>query len=95
MRDDGNQSISLKGNSPMWRSAGWTVFRWSVIGFGLLGLAGSSAAVIGAGGVSLSGHVMTGLPAILAVTAACLVAGALFGSVWLLIFRALALASQK
>ena len=87
--------ITLQGSGPMWVSAGWTVFRWSVIGFGLLGFAGSTAAVIGTGGVSLSGHVVEGPPGILAVTMVCLVAGALFGSVWFLIFRALALAAQK
>ncbi len=89
------EPITLRGKSPMWQAAGWTVFRWSVIGFGLLGFAGSTAAVIGTGGITLSGQVVTGVPAIAVVTLACLVAGALFGSVWFLIFRTLALASAK
>lgn len=69
--------------------------RWCVVAFTVLGFAASAAALVGTGGITVNGRLVEGWTGVWIVTAACAVAGVLFGMIWLLIFKTLALASRS
>lgn len=86
--------VPLARDAALWQSTGWKVLKICTIVFTILGFLGAFAAVQGTGGLTISGELMTGWRAIWFVTAAMAMAGFLFGSIWLIIFKALSIASK-
>jgi hypothetical protein len=87
--------MPLVRDEEFWRGAGRRVFRISVISFGILGLLAGLAVARSGGEVSFGLFAVSGWQAIWAVGLLMAVAGGLFGAVWLIIFKALALASRS
>jgi predicted membrane channel-forming protein YqfA (hemolysin III family) len=87
--------MPLVRDEDFWRRIGWRVFRISVISFGILGLLAGLSVARSGGEVSLGLYTATGWQAIWVVALLMAAAGGLFGAVWLLIFKALALASRS
>ncbi len=87
--------MPLARDEEYWRAVGWRVFRICVIAFGILGLLAGLAVARSGGEVSLGLFSVSGWPAVWAVGFLMAVAGGLFGAVWVIIFKALALASRS
>jgi hypothetical protein len=85
----------VAGDETFWRTAGWRVFKWCMIVFAVLGFLAGFAAAKNGNSLSFGALVFAGWYGVAAVTALMAFAGGLFGAVWLLIFRALALASRR
>jgi hypothetical protein len=87
--------MPLARNEDYWQAVGRRVFKFSIAAFAILGLLAGIAAARNGTGVPIGPFVFAGWSAVWAVTLMMAAAGALFGAVWLLIFKALALASRS
>ena len=87
--------VPIARNASLWTSTGWRVLKWSIGIFAVMGFIASFAGLAGSGGITINGTLVPGWRGVWMVTAACAFAGLLFGAIWLLIFKALALASRK
>ncbi|QKV18181.1 hypothetical protein [Oricola thermophila] len=86
--------MPLARDEDHWRSAGMRVFRICVVIFAILGMLAGLAVARSGTAVSLGGITVSGWQAIWIVAVLMTGAGALFGAVWLIIFKALAHASR-
>lgn len=86
--------VPLSRDASMWNSAGWTVLKWSMVCFAVMGFLASFAAITNGEGITINGTLMPGWRGVWFVTGICIVAGGLFGLIWVLIFKALALAAK-
>ncbi|MGB7432204.1 MAG: hypothetical protein WA921_07020 [Ahrensia sp.] len=86
--------MPLARNGAVWNSAGFTVLKWSVVCFTVLGFAAGFAAISNGSGITLNGRLIEGWVGVWTLTGLCSVAGALFGLIWVLIFKALAMAAK-
>ena len=95
MPDKGRRKgILSTGGSSTWNAAGWKVLKLSTILFAALAFLASFAAMKN-GGVTFNGVLVEGWKGVWYTTAIAAIAGALFGCIWLLLFRALSLASKE
>ncbi|MEM1378149.1 MAG: hypothetical protein AAGG69_12260, partial [Pseudomonadota bacterium] len=86
--------LQTGGDGSQWRSMGWKFMRTSIIAFAVLAFLGSSAAIIGGGGMRFNGTLVTGWDGVWWVTLGGAAVGFLFGLIGLLIFKTLAMASK-
>ncbi|MEL6436253.1 MAG: hypothetical protein AAFP99_05600 [Pseudomonadota bacterium] len=86
--------LQTGGDGSHWARMGWKFMRGSIIVFTILAFLGSSAAIIGGGGMRFNGTLVTGWWGVWAVTAGGAAVGFLFGLIGLLIFKTLATASK-
>jgi hypothetical protein len=87
--------MPLARDEEFWRWIGWRVFRISVVSFGILGLLAGLSVARSGGEVSLGLFSVSGWQSVWAVALLMAAAGGLFGAVWLIIFKALALATRS
>ena len=87
--------MPLARDEDYWRRVAWRVFKLSVAVFAALGFLAGLAAARSGNSVPLGTFSVSGWLAVWAVTGLMAAAGALFGAVWLIIFKALALASRS
>jgi len=87
--------MPLARDEEYWRAVGWRVLRICVIAFGILGLLAGLAVARSGNYVSLGLITVSGWQAIWVVALLMAAVGGLFGAVWLIIFKALALASRS
>jgi len=87
--------MPLARDEDYWATVGWRVFRICVIAFGILGLLAGLAVARNGSEVSLGIFAASGWQAVWLVALLMAAAGGLFGAVWLIIFKALALASRS
>ena len=87
--------MPLARNEDYWRAVGWRVFKYCALAFAAFGFLAGFAAARNGNVVALGSLSFSGWSAVWAVTALMTAAGCLFGAVWLLIFKALALASRS
>lgn len=88
------RGIIRGGNAGIWRSAGWKILRVSIILFTVMGFLASFAAMQN-GGVTFNGVLVEGWIGVWYVTGIAAVAGFLFGAIWLLLFKAMSMASKN
>ncbi len=87
--------MPLSRNSKLWQTAGWKTLKRSTIWFIVLGFVGSASSMLGEGGVTFNGMLISGWKGVWYTTLIMAVAGFAFGCIWLLLFRALSLASKN
>ncbi len=71
-----------------WNTTGWKILRTSTILFMVLAFLASFAAMMN-GGVTFNGVLVEGWKGVWYTTGIAAIAGALFGAIWLLLFKAL------
>jgi hypothetical protein len=77
-----------------WRARGWAVLKWCTVGFAGLGFLVSALSVLGGNTISINGLAIEGWRGVWAVTIALGVAGFMFGLIWFLVMRAIAVAAE-
>ncbi len=87
------KGILRSGGSVGWSTAGWKILKVSTISFAVLAFIASFAAMLN-GGVTLNGQLVEGWKGVWYTTAIAAIAGAIFGCIWLVLFKALSLASK-
>ena len=80
-------------SSTKWDAAGWKILKLSTILFSVLAFLASFAAMRN-GGVTLNGVLVEGWRGVWYTTGIAAIAGAIFGCIWLVLFKALSLASK-
>ncbi|MBA8902706.1 hypothetical protein FHW17_003613 [Phyllobacterium sp. P30BS-XVII] len=86
--------VTIKDSKP-WVRLSWAILKWStLIGFGL-GFAASALSLLSANTISINGNAIGGWAGVWTVTLACGLGGFLFGVIWALVFRAIAIASGR
>ena len=88
------RGIIRGGGAGLWQSAGWKILRISIILFTVLAFLASFAAMRN-GGVTFNGVLVQGWTGVWYVTGIAAIAGFLFGCVWLLLFKAMSMASKN
>jgi hypothetical protein len=78
-----------------WRSRGWAMLKWCTVAFAALGFLVSVLSHLSGNTISINGLAIDGWRGVWAVTLALGLGGFLFGLVWFLVFRAVALASER
>lgn len=87
------RGILRKSDAGIWNSTGWKILKLSTTWFtGLAFLA--SFAAMRSGGVTFNGIVVEGWAGVWFTTGIAAIAGLLFGCIWLILFKALALAAK-
>lgn len=86
--------VPIARNASMWSTAAFAVLKWSIVFFTVLGFLAGLAGMINGGGITMNGTLMEGWLGVWTVTGVCSAAGTLFGLIWVLIFKTLALASK-
>jgi hypothetical protein len=71
------------------------VLKWCTVGFAALGFLVSALSVLGGNAISVNGTAIEGWRGVWAVTGLLGLAGFGFGLIWFLVFRAVALASER
>ena len=86
--------VTIKDSNP-WIRLSWAILKWStLIGFGL-GFAASALSLVSGNTISINGTAIGGWTGVWVVTFACGLGGFLFGAIWALVFRAIAIASGR
>jgi hypothetical protein len=86
--------VTIKDSKP-WIRLSWAILKWStLIGFGL-GFAASALSLVSGNTISINGTAIGGWTGVWVVTFACGLGGFLFGAIWALVFRAIAIASGR
>lgn len=94
MRKQGRRRGILRSDgSTKWNSAGWKILKVSTISFAVLAFLASFAAMTN-GGVTFNGVIVEGWKGVWYTTLIAAIAGALFGCIWLVLFKALSMASK-
>lgn len=88
------RGIIRGGNARWWQSTGWKIMRVSIILFMVMGFLASFAAMRN-GGVTFNGVLVEGWTGVWYVTGITAFAGFLFGAIWLLLFKAMSMASKN
>jgi hypothetical protein len=78
-----------------WRARGWAVLKACTVGFAGLGFLVSTLSTLTGNTISMNGSAIEGWSGVWAVTVALGVGGFMFGLIWFLVFRALAIASER
>lgn len=87
------KDILRTGDEVSWVSAGWKILKVSTILFTVLAFLASFAAMQ-SGGVTFNGVLVEGWKGVWYTTGIAAIAGMIFGLIWLLLFKALNLASK-
>ena len=87
------KGILQSGSANKWDAAGWKILKISTIFFTVLAFLASFAAMLN-GGVTFNGMLVEGWKGVWYTTAIAAIAGAIFGCIWLVLFKALSLASK-
>jgi hypothetical protein len=86
--------VTIKDSRP-WISLSWAVLKWStLIGLGL-GFVPSALSRVSGNTISINGTAIGGWLGVWIVTLACGLGGFLFGAIWALVLRAIAIASGR
>ncbi|MCU0829937.1 MAG: hypothetical protein MUC58_00200 [Rhizobiaceae bacterium] len=78
-----------------WRARGWAVLKWCTVGFAALGFIVAALSLLSGNTISVNGVAVEGWRGVWMVTLALGVGGFAFGLIWFLVFRAIALASER
>jgi hypothetical protein len=78
-----------------WRTRGWSVLKWCTVVFAGLGFFVSALSVLTGNTISVNGSAIAGWYGVWSVTLALGIAGFAFGLIWFLVFRAIAIASER
>ena len=87
------RGILRSDGSTGWNAAGWKILKLSTILFAVLAFLASFAAMLN-GGVTFNGVLVEGWKGVWYTTGIAAIAGAIFGCIWLVLFKALSLASK-
>lgn len=87
------KGILRSSGSAKWNTVGWKILKLSTILFTVLAFLASFAAMQN-GGVTFNGVLVEGWKGVWYTTGIAAIAGALFGCIWLVLFKALSLASK-
>jgi len=87
------KGILRTDGSTGWTAMGWKILKLSTISFAVLAFLASFAAMLN-GGVTFNGVLVEGWKGVWYTTAVAAIAGAIFGCIWLVLFKALSLASK-
>jgi len=86
--------VTIKDSGP-WINLSWAILKWStLIGIGL-GFVPSALSLVSGNTISINGTAMGGWFGVWIVTLACGLGGFLFGAIWALVLRAIAMASGR
>jgi hypothetical protein len=86
--------VIIKDSGP-WISFSWLILKWSTIIGILLGFVPAALSLVSGNTISINGNAIHGWAGVWIVTLACGLGGFLFGAIWALVFRAIALASGR
>ena len=78
-----------------WVRLSWAVLKWSTVAGLLLGFVPAALSVASGNTISVSGVAIDGWNGVWVATLACGLGGFLFGAIWALVFRAIAIASGR
>jgi hypothetical protein len=78
-----------------WRARGWSMLKWCTVILAGLGFAVSALSALAGNTISVNGMAIAGWAGVWTVTLALGLAGFLFGLIWFLVFRAIAIASER
>jgi hypothetical protein len=92
-KEERRKGILQTGAPDNWNAAGWKILKVSTILFTVLAFLASFAAMQN-GGVTFNGMLVEGWRGVWYTTAIAAIAGAIFGCIWLVLFKALSLASK-
>ena len=73
----------------------WSILKWSTLIGIVLGFAPAALSLVAGNTISINGVAIAGWKGVWLVTFACGLGGFLFGAIWALVFRAIALASGR
>lgn len=86
--------VTIKDSGP-WIDLSWAILKWStLIGLGL-GFVPSALSLVSGNTISINGTAIGGWFGVWIVTFACGLGGFLFGAIWALVLRAIAIASGR
>ena len=86
--------VTIKDSGP-WINLSWAILKWStLIGIGL-GFVPSALSLVSGNTISINGTAIGGWFGVWIVTLACGLGGFLFGAIWALVLRAIAMASGR
>jgi hypothetical protein len=86
--------VTIKDSRP-WINLSWAILKWStLIGLGL-GFVPSALSLVSGNTISINGTAIGGWLGVWIVTFACGLGGFLFGAIWALVLRAIAIASGR
>lgn len=86
--------VVIKDSKP-WIGLSWAILKWSTIIGILLGFVPAALSLVSGNTISINGNAIDGWAGVWIVTLACGLGGFLFGAIWALVFRAIALASGR
>jgi hypothetical protein len=86
--------VTIK-DSGAWISLSWLILKWSTLVGLLLGFVPAALSMASGNTISVNGVGIGGWTGVWVVTLACGLGGFLFGAVWALVLRAIAIASGR
>jgi hypothetical protein len=86
--------FTIKDSRP-WISLSWLILKWSTIVGLLVGFVPSALSLLSGNTISVNGIAIVGWTGVWIVTVACGLGGFLFGAIWALVLRAIAIASGR
>jgi hypothetical protein len=86
--------VTIKDGKP-WVALSWAVLKWSTIGGIVIGFVPSALSVASGNTISINGVALDGWYGVWVFTLAFGLGGLLFGAIWALVFRAIAIASER
>jgi hypothetical protein len=88
-------SLVTVKDSRAWISLSWLILKWSTLAGLLLGFVPSALSMVSGNTISINGTAIAGWAGVWIVTLACGLGGFLFGAIWALVLRAIAIASRR
>ncbi len=82
-------------DSKPWTGLAWAVLKWSTIIGVLIGFVPAALSLLSGNTISVNGTAIGGWTGVWIVTLACGLGGFLFGAIWALVLRAIAIASGR
>jgi uncharacterized membrane protein YeaQ/YmgE (transglycosylase-associated protein family) len=86
--------VTIKDSRP-WIRLSWLILKWSTLVGLVLGFVPSTLSLISGNTISVNGIAINGWTGVWIVTFACGLGGFLFGAIWALVLRAIAIASGR
>jgi hypothetical protein len=86
--------VTIKDSKP-WISLSWLILKWSTVIGLLLGFVPATLSLVSGNTISINGIAIDGWTGVWIVTLACGLGGFLFGAIWALVLRAIAIASGR